>query len=564
MKWERDFPPDPTVSYRCSVFKLESGNSPANQVSSRLSGRLTILTMTVNAYKPTTFFLVVVVVLFVYNITSNSFFVTQSPVTNVGHGDQSQPSVVRLWFFALDCDKPHLEFYAKQAVLSAIHYTSLVPILMLHCRNSELEGWMQSHGVTVVDPHNSKLVQYLDANPDKLTNLGSSTWYRIAIPTVIDELIASKHPQIVQLQKEDPLLLQYALYTDADVVFLNKFHVHAHMLPRYFALPVQGDAWCCSDNRYSKKVHTNAGVILMNVTSFREIEPEFTDYVLKNIVKNRPGAQSFNDQTAFHSFFPIRLHNLNVFQIVHMGLFYSTYFKSLFTKYYSDTLPKFYEWEPYLGVNPEALIVHWHGLKVFINSCAQLQQHALPTHNSPSHTSTSNTSSDHYHQDHATNTTIDNVTDRISNNLLLVPPMVTTGVNKSMFSDPWQIVLQQLVLYNRTHPYSLHDHSFESHGRNRRLRTYHGESFDANFMHFGSAKSTYNKHTVLNNASYYPAMYDWYSPMALNEADTHSIQQLAKQSMFYLQTLTPHSLDGYHHATNLFFAYMHIICTSSS
>lgn len=511
--------------------------------------------MTVNPCKLTTFIVVMVVMVFLYNITSNSLFETQSPVVstrqdNVG---RTKHNAVRLWFFALDCDKPHLEFYAKQAVLSALHYTSLVPILMLHCHNAELEGWMKSHGVIIVDPRNSKLVQYLDANPDKLTNLGASTWYRIAIPTVIDELITSKHKQVMALHQEDPSLLQYALYTDADIVFLRNVHIHEHMLPRYFALPVQGDAWCCAENKYSKKVHTNAGVILMNVTSFREIESEFTSYVLKNIVQNKPDAHSFNDQTAFHSFFPIRLPHLNVIQIINLGLFYNTYFKSLFTKYYSDALSKFYEWEPYLGVNSEAVILHWHGPKVFINTCGQLLQHPSTTYPSNRHETTNTTILYEPVANNTTGSTLTNINK-------MIPPMVTTGANKSMFSDPWQIVLQQLVLYNRTYPYSTHHiHSLPQ--RNRRLRV-HNDTVDPMLtVHKDNTNVTHNKHT--NSSVQYPSMYDWYPPMELNEQDRYIVEQLATKSLFYLQTLTPHSLDGYHHATSLFFSYVNLICASS-
>jgi len=314
-------------------------------------------------------------------------------------------------------------------------------------------------------------------------------------------------------------------------------------------------------------MHTNAGVILMNVTSFREIEAEFTDYVLKNIVDNKPGAQSFNDQTAFHSFFPIRLHHLSVFQMVHLGLFHSTYFKSLFAKYYSDTLPKIYEWEPYLGVNPEAVIVHWHGPKVFMNDCGQLHQHVVTTHKATSTNHPTNSTIHHDYHTHTTNTTIPNVTANIRNTHM--PAMITIGANRSMFADPWQIVLQQLVLYNRTYPYSMHYHSRISQRSNRRLRSSHGKSFDVGNSDYSKysaifTNSAHNQHNKSNNSLYYPAVYDWYPPMALNEADTQSIQQLAKQSMFYLQTLTPHSLEGYHHATSLFFAYANMICSSSS
>lgn len=279
---------------------------------------------------------------------------------------------VHFWFFALDCTSSFLHFYAKQAVLSARRHTKLVPVLMLHCRNPELEKWMQDHGVVISDPKNSSLVQFLDSHKEKLTNLGATTWYRMAIPHVIEVLKETKHPRIVQALKENAGCLQYVLYTDVDVVFVKSFNITSASLPRYFSLPVQGNSWCCSDNTFSRRLHSNAGVILMNVTAMREVQNEFTKYVIEKILQNSVTDPRFNDQTAFHRFFPIRLQNLSLLQMLQMAVFHPTYFQNLFSSYYSDTLPKEYEWEPYLGVNKDALIIHWHGPKVYLDSCAAL------------------------------------------------------------------------------------------------------------------------------------------------------------------------------------------------
>jgi hypothetical protein len=57
------------------------------------------------------------------------------------------------------------------------------------------------------------------------------------------------------------------------------------------------------------------------------------------------------------------MHHLTWYDYGKMLFCCKTYFDSLFTKYYANTLPKRYEWEPYLGENVQAILIHWHGPK---------------------------------------------------------------------------------------------------------------------------------------------------------------------------------------------------------
>jgi hypothetical protein len=142
-------------------------------------------------------------------------------------------------------------------------------------------------------------------------------------------------------------------------------------------------------------MHTNAGVMVLNVTSaIHEWRNEFDDFVMSQIVKFNGHAVSaggssssssvtkvevnkFNDQTAFHQFFPIRLSELTLWDKFQMFFCCKTYFQTLFTKYYSNVLPKKFEWEPYLGPNEEeAVIVHWHGIKFkYQDDCGSIFNH---------------------------------------------------------------------------------------------------------------------------------------------------------------------------------------------
>jgi len=419
-----------------------------------------------------------------------------------------QPELVRLWFFATGCDKPYLDFLVKAAVLSARHHTNLLPVAMMHCQNPALESWLIDHGVTIRDPGNDRLVQFLDAHPHKVPRLGSSAWYRIAIPTVIDELVASKHELV---SKISPNLLNYVLYTDTDIVFTNNIAFQEYMLPRYVGLPIQGDFWCCSKNPYSSDVHTNDGIILMNVTSFREVQGEFTTFIEKEIMRNKdddPSSGLFNDQTAFHDFFPIHRPHVPWFEMIHMSIYYTTYFKLMFTKYYADRLPKEYGWEPYLGVNPNAVLVHWHGPKVKVKSCSQLRPHAYAANNLSYEVT--------YHTHPELNASLE----------VTVTPMMASGPTASLFNAK---IMRQLLIHNRTAVYV--------------------------------PAATQRPTAAAPARPAYPAPYDWYPHMQLQEQDRAEVVSKGEEGYQFLQTLTGNSLQGYHHATNLYLAYMNEICS---
>jgi len=436
---------------------------------------------------------------------------TYPPYYSVALDQQS----VRLWFFSLECDKSNQHFYAKQAVLSALHFTDFLPVLMLHCKDPELEHWMKQHDVIIVDPAQNRLVKYLDENPEVVSHAAASTWFRTAIPTAIDQLIEAQSAPILALARDNPRLLEYVLYTDVDVVFVDKVVIKAAMLPQYMSLPIQGDYWCCSANAYSAQAHSSAGVMLLNVTSFREVEKEFTEYVVQRTVNSVKDAnpKPVDIQSVLHSLFPIRQKNVNMAEQIFTRLYNTRRHKALTSKYYASALPKIYAWEPYLGANVGAAVLHWHGPKVSLDSCSQLR------------------SLRHLSQ-HTVNTTSSG---------LGGSPVSSTNKRtaraslQALLADPRQTILRQLLLHNRTAPLSLMHSRVAPHIPG------------VNYSHVGS--------------SAYPPAYEWYPSLGLSAEDERTVLLHADRSFSPLQERTRDSLGGYQHATSIFFSYMHIICS---
>lgn len=460
---------------------------------------------------------VLIVIFFVFNgiVEVNTIYPTYK---DVGLNRQT----VRLWFFTVDCNKNSASFYAKQAVLSAQHFTNLIPVAMLQCREPELGLWMLRHGVIVTNPISSNLVVAINKLSESVPHLTTSTWHRFAIPSVIDELVATKNERVMTILENNPQLLEYVIYTDADVVFIDKVIIKPAMLPKFLAVPIQGDKWCCSHSSSVGEVHSSAGVILMNVTSFRQVESEFRDFVLQRIV-GVVGTPSFSAQVAVYEFFPVR-REVNALQNLYMRLWHTKQYNKMYSKCYSEVLPKVFAWEPYLGISrgPAVSILHWDGPKIAVDSCAQLK---LPS---------------------------------IKSDLNMKNKKKGKGGNngrskspRSILTDPSQTVLKQLVLYNRTAPVTLavphqHPHTHAS------MQYIPGSSSGV-----GGGRNSSSSPPV----QAYPPPFDWYPAVRPGAQDEMVAMVNAERSFSPLQSLTSESLDGYQYATSLYFSYLQIICS---
>jgi lipopolysaccharide biosynthesis glycosyltransferase len=129
------------------------------------------------------------------------------------------------------------------------------------------------------------------------------------------------------LRLDIPLLNQqddYALYTDVDVMFLRQPDL-SDCRPEIFA--------AAPETRIDNYAHINSGIMLINLPRFRKEHAGFVDMIIHGGLKTSSGDPY--DQGHLNKYFKGRI----------------------------DRLSPLYNWKPYWGVNEEAAIVHWHGVK---------------------------------------------------------------------------------------------------------------------------------------------------------------------------------------------------------
>jgi len=228
------------------------------------------------------------------------------------------------WFFALNQASHEFAHYSemlKVAVHTASKYTKLSPYFLYDGEENSLTEWLRKKDVTII-PCRTSLYEQLSGIGKKKKDMnyltvGAGAFLRIEIPGLA-----------LQMGIED----EYVLYTDVDVMFLNKVEDYMERLaPRFFAVAPEFDI-----KNYRKM---NTGVMLMNLKNLRERDSEFKKFAVKNIEYL---AGKVWDQTAYH-------------------LFYKKWWK----KPEWDKLSVEYNWKPYWGDYSSAKIVHFHGPKPY-------------------------------------------------------------------------------------------------------------------------------------------------------------------------------------------------------
>lgn len=278
---------------------------------------------------------------------------------------------VHYWIFPLDTNNEKTLYYAKQAVLSALHYTNLIPVGLLEAHNKPLEDWMGNHNVTLLDPTKSSIFRILQKHPKSRDAVSMANWYRVGIPEILSVLDTSKFSHLSKAISEGKSL-DYVLYTDPDVLFVNEVKITNEMLPRYVSLGIQGDFLTGrSHNKYGDRIHTSTGVMVLNVSAMMESSNAFLSHIDSKLDILLQDNAPFNSQAAFHQFYPIKL-ELSTLDYINMFINYRSYYDAQHSQYWADLLPKIFEWEPYLGVNEKAAIIYWHGQKISIHSCQEL------------------------------------------------------------------------------------------------------------------------------------------------------------------------------------------------
>jgi lipopolysaccharide biosynthesis glycosyltransferase len=217
------------------------------------------------------------------------------------------------WFFAVSevsMDHHDHDFRAliRSAVNSARANTQLVPHMIFDGEEGAFTREIRDLGVTVIR-HRISFYDRLEAaqraqRPDWTSYMfvASGALLRLEIPL---------------LEQSD----DFVLYTDCDVIFL-KDPVLDHVRPGVFAVAPERQRGSHED--------MNSGVMVMNLPRLRADLPTLVTFLCENFTT----VNGF-DQEAYRHFY-----------------------KGAWSALTPD-----HNWKPYWGVNPEAVIVHFHGPK---------------------------------------------------------------------------------------------------------------------------------------------------------------------------------------------------------
>lgn len=213
-----------------------------------------------------------------------------------------------LWFIALNDFLPTCQVQAQVAVLSSEEYS-----LDRHClysgKNESFCSWMADHNVTVIR-RTSCFDDVLAAIPEfdyPKRSILSGTILRAEIPNVIKEL---------------DILESHYLFTDCDVIFQNDPTLVEGLPTKTFRV--------APEYNINNWTHFNAGIQWCNRICMQATFDNYRAFVIKNKFKwPVPDQDSQNE-----------------------------FWKGVWEK-----LPLEFNWKPHWGINPNAAIVHFLGLK---------------------------------------------------------------------------------------------------------------------------------------------------------------------------------------------------------
>jgi hypothetical protein len=216
------------------------------------------------------------------------------------------------WFTAISnhSDKYHLTLQASLESVFRCCTDKLFPVVLLDGSLDSAPSWLK----ILQDARSLLIYPYQLSWVNKLTPAHlriATSYYRMEIPLFIDKVT-----DIVPF-----LSREYALYTDADVLF---YQLPEFIKPPLLTLGPEG----------SKGKKDNNGVMFMNLTALAPIVPAYTAYA--------SARGDTGDQVLTLAFFR------------NNG---------------STLLPDIYNWKPYWGLNNETAILHTHGAK--ISSCLE-------------------------------------------------------------------------------------------------------------------------------------------------------------------------------------------------
>ena len=244
------------------------------------------------------------------------------------------------WIFALN-DEAIANYgdLVRVAVQSASIFDSLIPILLFDGVPGEFTREMEDKSVQVVFAR-SRFYDAMAAIAEARQSrhwLSAGPFLRLEIP---------------RLARELGWLDPFVFYTDVDVIFQrDPTPLLVDLEPRYFA--------CAGENFVNKPLYMNTGAMWMNLEALQRIEPQFEAWTRANL----EACLDFSfDQGAFRVFFN-PLHRACWKLGISNSLFYGVNSRLPIPTWQWDVLPDELNWKPYWEPNPNAAIIHFHGLK---------------------------------------------------------------------------------------------------------------------------------------------------------------------------------------------------------
>lgn len=244
------------------------------------------------------------------------------------------------WVFAVNSNTPKYNEMIKTAVASAKKNTNLIPICIFYGEHFEIYHWLKLQGVRIIElspkwidklrevhelaAHGGVGLSKFSTNYLSLDKL-VSTFLRFDIPTLgfIDD---------------------YILYTDTDVVFLHDVSLESFsgMLPSYFLVGSEVEKKGCFFKNIcgQRMAYGNAGIMLYNIPNMRNSYQSFIEWTFSR--------EHISEGLHFGEFGPLD--------------------QGAYNAYYNKVLMcqdgALFNWKPYWGFNPDALILHFHGPKL--------------------------------------------------------------------------------------------------------------------------------------------------------------------------------------------------------
>ena len=233
------------------------------------------------------------------------------------------------WVFTYNGESPGFDYMAKSAVLSAIHVGQVIPYcIYMGDKGDEMYLWLKRQGVHVVLHDPSWKVNVVQKYDEAKKFAKAAATYE-SITSLVATFMRFDIPIVHALNQYN-----YVLYTDVDVLFIQKIDLHSFPSELPEAMTMAYDL--------GYRFPCNAGVVLYNLPYMRQSYHEFVAFAM-----HAPGLH-FGDKYG-----PADQGALNQFYERELGS--------------QCSLPETFNAKPYklgdLGSLEKVSILHFHGPK---------------------------------------------------------------------------------------------------------------------------------------------------------------------------------------------------------